>query len=101
MKSVGRIPRCGRIVIISVTGGGIKCLNMEIRVLDASIRLEHSVHRVAGYPSIVSVFLFVIVVRIGGSQGLHLGAALSFILQVTDQIVSGNFYGLKGFPSHW
>ena len=45
-------------------------------------------------PSIVSVFLFVIIVRIGGAQGLHLGAALSFILQVADQIVAGNFYGL-------
>ena len=69
MESVGRIPCCGGVVIISVTGWGIKCLNMEIlkeilsnesctlcshqdtyRVLDASIRLEHSVHRVAGYP---------------------------------------------------
>ena len=67
MESVGRIPCCGGVVIIRVTGGGIKCLNMEIlkemlsknctessgytyRVLDASIRLEHSVHRVAGYP---------------------------------------------------
>ena len=52
-------------------------------------------------PSIVSVFLFVIIVRVGGAQGLHFGSALSFILQVADQIVSGNFYGLKGFPSHW
>ena len=34
------------------------------------------------------MFLFVIVVRIGGSQGLHLGAAFSFILQVADQIVA-------------
>ena len=45
-------------------------------------------------PSIVSVFLFVIIVRVGGAQGLHLGAAFSFILQVADQIVAGNFYGL-------
>ena len=67
MESVGRIPCCGGVVIISVTGWGIKSLNMEIlkeilsknvseshqdtyRVLDASIWLEHSVHRVAGYP---------------------------------------------------
>ena len=30
MESVGRIPCCGGVVIISVTGWGIKCLNMEI-----------------------------------------------------------------------
>ena len=35
-------------------------------------------------PSIVSVFLFVIVVRVGGAQGLHFGSALSFILQIAD-----------------
>ena len=30
MEPVGRIPCCRGVVIISVTGWGIKCLNMEI-----------------------------------------------------------------------
>ena len=45
-------------------------------------------------PSIVSVFLFVVIVRVGGTQGLHFRSALSLILQVADQLVSRHFYGL-------
>ena len=51
-------------------------------------------------PGIVPVLLLVIVVRIGGTQSLHLGAALSFILQIADQIVSRNFNRLQRLPPH-
>ena len=46
------------------------------------------------------MLLFVVVVWVTGAQGLHLGAALSFILQIADQIVSRNFYRLQRLPSH-
>ena len=133
MKSVGRVPGCGGVVIVSVTGRGIKCLNMEIleeitkKCDQSELHLQGSrclhwagrlcppcrrwswagqrtisiqLERGLISPGIVPVLLLVIVVRIGGTQSLHLGAALSFILQIADQIVSSNFYRLQRLPPH-
>ena len=71
------------------------------RVLHAtSIRLEHLVNSVSCDPGLVPVFLLVVVVGVGGSQGLHLGP-LPLLVEVVDQLISGNLNCFQSFSSHW
>ena len=69
------------------------------RVLDAAIWLEHLVYRVSGDASVVPVLLLVVVVRVGGAEGLHLGP-LPLLVVVADQVVTSHLYRLHCFPPH-
>ena len=69
------------------------------RVLDAAVWLEHLVYRVSGDASVVPVLLLVVVMRVGGAEGLHLGP-LPLLVVVADQVVTSHLYRLHSFPPH-
>ena len=71
------------------------------RVLHATVGLEHLVNGVPCDPCLGPVLFLVVVVRVGGAQGLHLGPTLPLILHVVDQLLSGNLNCLHGLSPHW
>ena len=73
---------------------------LKYRVLNSAVWLENLINGVSSDPCVVAVLLLVIVVGVGGPQGLHLGP-LPLLVEVVNQLISGNLNCFQSFSSHW